>query len=80
MRLGCDSDVSQTDTWSSARRVRADSGSPRPQRTARNAGPPPRGRDAGAGGEEGAHGPSSRQLLTVLQEEGRAEAAQGHRR
>lgn len=72
VRLGCDSDVSQTDTWSSARRVRADSGSLRPRGTAWDAGPPPRARDAGAGGEQGARGPSARQLLTVLQEEGRA--------
>lgn len=48
--MGSGSDVSGTDTWSSARRVGAHSGSLPPTRTAPNAGPQPGTRDAGSGG------------------------------
>lgn len=75
---GPGSDVSGTDTWSSARGVGADSGSlpaeeDRPKRRPPGQGAGEQGGESIAGGEgtAGADGPSSPELLTVLQGEGR---------
>lgn len=75
VRLGSDSDVSLTDTWSSAFQVRADSGSPCPRGPPETQAPSPGIGMQDGEGTEGAHGPSSQELLTVLQGERRAETA-----
>lgn len=77
---GPGSDVSRTDTWSSARGAGADSGS-RPAGEDRPKRRPPARRDGMQGGEgvPGGAGPSSSELLTVLQGEGRGQRRPGGR-
>lgn len=76
---GPGSDVSRTDTWSSARRVGADSNSllaeeDRPKRR-----PPAQGVGIRGGeGTEGRAGPSCREVLTVLRREELGRDGRGH--
>lgn len=72
------SDVSGTDTWSSARGASADSGSLPSQEDRPKRRPPAQG-DGMQGGEGvvGGDGPSSPELLTVLQGEGRGQRRPG---